>query len=323
MKKNIGIIGTGSLGTALTYLLSQNKNKIYLYEKNPQIFSQILKHPKIKKQKNIFPTSSLEEIIQTCEYLIPCLPSSVIDFFYNDLKPTYNNQKIISVSKGFYLNTTRTISQTITSWLPLKNFIVFSGPTFAEEIIQQNPTSAILASNNPNISKELFSIFNNNFFTPQIIHNKTIENEYTGILKNCYAISLGIISKANFGMNTKCLCIDKIFTECKTFYQNNQLDSNQLYNISFLGDLIATGFNQNSRNYQFGQKLKHNKKITVEGELNLKPLLQIAKKTNTSLPILEITNKIINQPQNFSQHIRQLQKILLAPSISMTAHTNK
>lgn len=311
MKKQIGIIGTGSLGTALIYLLSQNNHQINIYDKNKQILNKCLNNPKIKKQKNVFPTNTILETINNSEYLIPCLPSQAIDYFYDILKTNYCNQIIMSVSKGFYCNSQQTISQKVSPWLKSKNFVVFSGPTFSNEILNDEPTSAIFATSNQTISKLIFNIFKSKNFTPKL-DSHVVETEFGGIMKNCYAITFGLLEHAHLGMNTKSLLLDKIISETKEFYKNTGLQWQQAYQMSFLGDLIATSYNTDSRNFQFGKQLRHNKKVTVEGEQNILPLLQIAKQTKTKLPILENTHQTISNPLSFRYQILKLKQILLA-----------
>ncbi len=311
MKKKIGIIGTGSLGTALVYLVNKKNHQIYIYDVNQNNIDKLFQNKKIQRKENIIPLSSMSDVINKSQYLIPCLPSAIIDIFYQTLQPIYNQQKIISVSKGFYQNSQYTISQKVTPWLPPKNFVVFTGPTFSHEIINDEPTSAIIASKKLETAKEVQQLFSTKYFNP-VITNHVLESEYGGILKNCYAICFGILHHASLGMNTKSLCLDKILQETKDFYQKNNLNGKDVYNISFLGDLIATSYNPKSRNFQFGNRLQHHQKITVEGELNIKPILLLANKTKTKLPILKKTHQIISNPNKIILQINDLKKILLS-----------
>ncbi|MFA4930794.1 MAG: NAD(P)-binding domain-containing protein [Patescibacteria group bacterium] len=291
-KYKISIIGTGSLGTALSSLLLTNGHEIGIYEKNKtslERFKQTIKSPAVK----IF--SDMATCLCFGDIIIPCLPSSSLPKFYHyisDLKPT---QKIISISKGLYPNTLKTISQHLLNFnYDLSNFMVFSGPTFAQEIINQYPTISTISSPNYQNKKIAQAIFCNQYFNIEFNRHVTT-TEYNGILKNCYAITFGIISHLGFGMNTKSAAIIKIITELQPLYRKLKLHRQDLYSISFLGDLIATGLNPNSRNFQAGYKLSKNKNITTEGFKNIKSILKITQNNQTVLPILHQTDQIINK----------------------------
>lgn len=303
----IAIIGTGALGTALAYLLLKNKNQISVFEPNPDNLHFFLTHRQIKKYSSKITVckSTKECITKDFDIIMPCIPSKYINSFYKEFLPTNNKSShIISISKGLYPNTIQTISQ----YVKLPKFSVLSGPTFANEILDNMPTACTVATKYKKDFDVISKIFNTNFFTCHYSQNLTA-TELGGILKNCYAITLGIIDH-QFEMNSKSLGILQILKEAQTLYQKLKLPTTEIYSLSLLGDLIATGLNPASRNAAFGFSLKYQKNTTIEGADNITPILKFATKYKIKLPILSQTNQIILKPSlnNFSK----LSKILLA-----------
>lgn len=300
-KYQVSIIGTGSLGTALAYLTKKNGHKIKAYEKNQKAkerFVQITNN-------DIKPSPSLKKCIENSDIIIPCLPSHALPEFYNQIQPQIKtNTKIISISKGLFPESQNTISQQLKKIISDKNFIVLSGPTFAQEIIDEYPTACIIASKHKPNKKIAIELLANKHFQIEYSSN-VVTCEYNGILKNCYSVTMGIIDKLGYGMNTKSLAIVKITNEISQFYKIIKLQTKDIYSLSFLGDFVATGLNPNSRNFQAGQNLD-TKKTDAEGINNIKTIIKIAKLNKAKLPILEQTSKIINKktsPKSLVNHL--------------------
>ena len=98
-------------------------------------------------------------------------------------------------------------------------------------------------------------------------------------------------------MNTKSAAITKIINEVTQLYKSIKIPQTQTYSLSFLGDLVATGLNPESRNTQFGKQLKSKKNTTIEGADNLLPMIKFASKYHIDLTILKLTSQIISHPQ--------------------------
>jgi len=309
-KFNISLIGTGSLGTALSFLVLSNRHHLSVFEPNQTNLQNFLHHPQIKKFKNITVCPNIENVLdKKFDYIIPCIPSKYIDSFYQSFFSVSNHHShIISISKGLYPNTTKTISQQIKNKHPLSKFSVISGPTFANEILNTYPTKCTIATKTKTSYQNIQSIFSNHFFSTEYSHD-LLAVEFGGILKNCYAVTLGIVDHF-YEMNTKSLTIIQILSETQKLYQKLNLDPQNIYSLHFLGDLIATGLNLDSRNTTFGHDLKYKKNTTIEGADNISPILQLATNSKITLPILTQTQKIIRNPS--STNINRLAKILIS-----------
>jgi len=289
-KNQISIFGIGSLGQAMAYLASLNGHHLHIYDPDPSQLKKIRSHPKFN-QLPITCYQKPEPDLFVQPVIIPCIPSANLDQFYQLLSQNYQQNKIISVTKGFYPGRRQTISQALPQNIPRKNFIALSGPNMAGEIINHAPTSTIIASQNPRNFTLVKQILQTNFF--QIETSRHLEaTEISGIYKNCYAISLGIIDQLSHAMNTKARAIIRMVAEIKPLYI--KLKAEELAtSTAFLGDLIATGLNPASRNYRYGFLRPKKPSQTTEGSDNLKTAISFARQYKINLPILETTRKIL------------------------------
>lgn len=297
----ISVFGAGSLGQAIIYLAASNKNKVNVYDANPQQLKKAASHPKLKALKNITFFSKIDHELYTAEFIIPAIPSQPINQFYQQLQKHYSDNIIISVTKGFYPKTNQTISQTVKDFIPTSNFIVLSGPNFANEIFNHAPTITTLAGTSPIKTTKAQKIFQTAFFHISR-SKKVLPTEICGIYKNCYAITLGIIDQVSHAMNSKALAITRILEEITPLFSRLKTPA-LTTSPTFLGDLIATGLNPNSRNYRYGYLLKKDAKATTEGVDNIKPAINFAKQHKINLPLLVQTEKIL-------KHRYQPEKIL-------------
>jgi len=291
-KLNISIFGAGSLGQALAYLAATNKHQIKIYDTNPSQIRKITRNPKFKSFKNISFLEKKNQELYDADLIIPCIPSQAIKKFYQELSSQQYSRKILSITKGFYPKSHSTISQSTKGIISPKNFIVSSGPNFADEIINHAPTQTVVASSNATNFSLIKKVLETNFFHIQTT-KKIIPTEISGILKNCYSITLGMVDHATHSMNARATTICRILDEINPLF--TKIKAGEFtHSITFLGDLIATGFNPHSRNYRCGYLLKKDKKTTTEGIDNIKPAIAFAKQHKVDLKILKQTEKIIN-----------------------------
>lgn len=299
MKKNlshhkctVSIIGIGSFGTSLAYLITSNQHHLKIFENDIKRLNKFQNNTLFADLPNISYYSNLSECVKNTDYVIPCLPSKNLRQFYSQItKHISQKTKVISVSKGLFPNTTETISHHISRYIKPSNFFVLSGPTFAHEILAQHPTRCIIAGQKK-LYPSINSLLTNDFFTTEY-SSDIIGTELGGILKNCYSITLGMIASHQYGLNTTAMLINSIINEVKPLFEYFHCPKSSVYSLSFLGDLIATGLNPHSRNYSLGFSKKINPHTTSEGYENISPVLKLAKKAKIRLPILSSTKKLL------------------------------
>ena len=168
MKKlKVSVIGSGSFGTALASLSARCGHKVMIYSKNDTTVKEINQEQKnlryfpdtLKLPKNIFATKNIDECLENANMVIHAIPvQKSMDFLKeNSMKIPDNTPYIIS-SKGILLNEQKFFSEIWGDiFKPERNInhCVFSGPSFAIEIINQVPTAVTLACKDLKVAKSI------------------------------------------------------------------------------------------------------------------------------------------------------------------------
>ncbi|MBQ9023627.1 MAG: NAD(P)H-dependent glycerol-3-phosphate dehydrogenase [Bacilli bacterium] len=298
--KNITIIGSGSFGCALSYILSKNNHNIKIWSYTKEETNLINNEHKCKFLDNLILTDSIkcytsyEEAINESEYIILVVPRNAIIQTCINIKPFIKNQTIILATKGLsgkdYL-----LSDVIKDELN-KDVSIISGPSHAEQIIKDIPTY-INYYGKENI-KELFET--DNF---HLIYN----NDYIGMqigaaLKNVIAIICGIAEGLNYETNTMSYLITKGLKEIKNIGIKMGAKEETFYDLCSLGDLLTTTLSLDSRNKRFGLLLSKGKNIdeiqkeigmTIEGLDALNNAHYLIDKYNLDCPLITNLYEII------------------------------
>jgi glycerol-3-phosphate dehydrogenase (NAD(P)+) len=280
-------------------LWSHSKEKAKELEKTRE---NKIKLPDIKINKDIIITSDLEYSIKGSEIIILSVPSALVkETSINISKYVNKEQLIINTAKGFDLDTLNTLSTVIREVLPDNEIAVLSGPSHAEEVARNIPTSILIASFNKKIIRLVQDNFMNDNF--RIYGSKDITGvEIGGAVKNVIALASGIADGLGFGDNTKAALMTRGFAEIKRLGVKMGAKPSTLYGLSGIGDLIVTCTSMNSRNRRAGiligqgYKLKEAEdkiKMVIEGVNAAKACHSLMQKFDISMPITESVYNIL------------------------------
>ena len=304
MHKKILVVGAGAWGTAIANVLSKKNNKVYLWARDQKLSNHINKNKINKKYfKNIRLNRKLKSITgnfnaKEYHYIFYILPATAFDNFCEDYLKNQKINDLIVCSKGICKNG-EFVSKMITKKLNFKNYHFLSGPSFADEVISGKPTALSLSSQK--INKNIGNIFKDTNI--RIYYSEDVRTlEFLGIIKNIYAIGSGIIDAELLGQNARAAYITRCIVEIKGMLKLLNLNTNMIYSLGGIGDLILSCSSSKSRNYKFGYNfLKKNKILTnlktIEGLNSCLTIKKNKKVMINSLPILNTIIKIINGSQ--------------------------
>lgn len=294
--KNITIIGSGSFGCALAYVLSKKNNvKIWSFTKeetdliNNEHKCKFL--PDLILDKSIKCYISYEDAIKESEYIVLVTPSNVLKQTCKNIKPYINKQKIIIASKGFQDN--KILSDIVKEELNIDSYII-SGPSHAEQIIKDVPTYI-------NYSGPIKDLFETDNFH-MIENNDIIGIQVGAALKNIISIICGIADGLNYESNTISYIITKGLKEINEIAIKMGAKEETTYDLCTLGDLLTTTLSLDSRNKRCGILLAQGKKIdeikeeigmTIEGLDALNNACYLINKYNLNCPLINNLYEII------------------------------
>ncbi len=307
--ENLGIIGSGSWGTALAQTLSEKFKRVTIWGKNKNLIDCINKErvnfkylPEIILNENIKGTTDLEEVFKTSEIIIIAIPTQAIRETLSDLALNLNDRYIISASKGIEIESLKLVSDILEEILkiPRKNLFVLSGPSFAKEVAQRLPTAITLAGE-CSIGEDLQYLLTTPTF--RVYLSDDIKGvEIGGAVKNVIAIATGVSDGLGFGNNARASLITRGLYEMTKLAKVYGGKAETLYGLSGLGDLVLTATGNLSRNRQFGYLLGKGLSVkraleevrqVVEGVKTVKAIKKLIDMYNLELPISETVYKVI------------------------------
>lgn len=316
----IAVLGAGSWGCALALVLAHNQIAVNLWGHSPSDM-QLLKKT---RQNKYLPEFTLPDLIHVCDDLDEALadvvgilivvPSDAFSDILNQIKA--RNQHHLPIAwgtKGLAANTAL-LSDYAREILGAQACLcVLSGPSFAKEVAQQQPTAITAASEDKSASFWQTQLHNEYFRV--YISDDLVGAQLGGACKNVLAIAVGIAEGLGFGGNTRAALMTRGFAELFRLGRKMGAQEATLMGLSGMGDLILTCSENQSRNRRFGiaigkgeniAQIKKNIGQVIEGEHTAKLVYQLSQRLVIDMPITEQVYHILYHGQNPTGAVKAL-----------------
>jgi glycerol-3-phosphate dehydrogenase len=243
MKKTtkIAIIGAGAIGLALGKVLKKkNGNRIVFFDAAPG---------KVKGQR------SLLETLAGADFAIFCLPSFALrEALAAAVLVLGPRSVVVSVSKGVETDTGLTTDKLLEKILPARQpFAVLFGPMLAAELAAGKRGYGVAAGRG-GAAKKVSALFRGTHFAVSP-SDDLAGVALCGVLKNIYCVGLGMISAFATGDNVRGAYVSAACREMVGIVKMSGGRPETALQVCGLGDLVATGYNAGSRNWQVGLAL--------------------------------------------------------------------
>tara|TARA_B100001250_G_scaffold213982_1_gene183548 strand:- start:29684 stop:30652 length:969 start_codon:yes stop_codon:yes gene_type:complete len=255
---NIIVLGAGVFGTSIANELAVNiSNKVLLYSRNQNKVDEINSH---NTNKSCFPNKQLNKQLQAtsdindisdARILLIALPSKVILENLRILKSyLHKDVLLVNLSKGL-LNGGITIVESVQKELGINNIVTLKGPSFAVEVIEHADTLLTLGYT----TTEQYNIIR------EVVQNTALHIDCTtdirgvellSVLKNIYALVLGVVDAKYNSPNTRFMILTKAFSEIRVVLKSLGGSDATLFLACGFGDLCMTSLNDLSRNRTLG-----------------------------------------------------------------------
>lgn len=309
MEQHIAVLGAGSWGTALSVVLAKNGHKVMLWshreeeaQKMQKEREQSSKLPGVKLPDQITVTGDMKEALKDNDAIVLAVPSTAVRStakILKDLVPEH--QMIICVAKGIEDETFLTLTEIIEEEIPGVRACVLSGPSHAEEVGKEMPTTVVAGAKEKEDALYIQDIFMNSYFrvytSPDVIGI-----EMGGALKNVIALAAGIADGLGYGDNSKAALITRGISELTRLGTALGGQVETFSGLTGVGDLIVTCTSVHSRNHRAGELIgkgytaeeaMEQVQMVVEGVNSAKAALHLARKKGVTVPIIEKVNAVL------------------------------
>ncbi len=319
---NISIIGSGSIATALGNILSAKNNlNVTLLSIEDDVVDSINKSninykyfPNIKLNHKLKATND-NKILNSANVVFLAIPSSVTVDFILSLKNELNkNSILVNLAKGFG-NENKTIVECLEDKIP-NPVCSLKGPTFARELINKSPTAFTLGTRNEDVFKLFSEIFKDtNIFID--FSTDVIGVEILSILKNIYAIAVGIVDAHFNSPNLRFLFLTKAFKEMKNIHLQFGGDEETLFKYCGYGDFGLTALNDLSRNRTLGLLIGKgfftndiSDKVLLEGRIAVNVFCKKISRINSlkDYHIISELYRVFNNSYDVSKFVNEILK---------------
>ena len=304
-----GVIGSGSWGTALARVLSKNGHEVTLWSRREEESLMLReerenksKLPGVKIPDDIICTTDLEQAVREKDILVLATASPSIRSMAKKMAPyVAAGQLIVDVSKGIEESTLMILTDVIEQEIPQCRAAVLSGPSHAEEVGRDIPTTVVAGAKDRETAEYIQNLFMNKVFRVYTSPDM-LGIELGGALKNVIALAAGAADGLGCGDNTKAALITRGIAEMSRLGVAMGGHIETFNGLTGIGDLIVTCASMHSRNRRAGiligqgktmQEAMDEVKMVVEGVNSAKAAKTLAEKYGIDMPIVQEVNQVL------------------------------
>lgn len=318
----VTVLGGGSFGTALANIVASNGHHACLWfrdEKRAEECQRTRENshylPGYRLHDNLSVTSALEKSVANAEVIVIAIPSHSYRQVVRAAAPFVRpGTVLVSATKGIESPDFTLMSDILAQELSDVRIGVLSGPNFAKEIVQNQQTGSVLASNDEQVLELIPRVFSSSTFRVYSSRDK-FGVELAGALKNIYAIITGMASALGCGCNTHAMILTRALAEMGRFADQLGANAITFLGLAGVGDLILTCSSDLSRNYRVGYAIGSGKTLetilsemgqVAEGVNTLKVVKQKAGELGVYMPLASGLHGVLFEGQDIAEVVQTL-----------------
>ncbi len=255
------VIGYGSWATALVKVLTERDCEVGWYVRNPEILESLLAEGRNSRYLSdvefdtarIRPSDDLNKVVAEADVLVLASPSAYLKKFLEPLTVSLKDKFIISAIKGIVPDDYVTIIEYLSEHYGLSNdqLGIITGPSHAEEVALERLSYLTVVCTDEENARLLGERFSTKYV--QISYASDLYGvEYASVLKNIYALAVGIAAGLGYGDNFLAVLISNSAMEMSRFLNESAPTERNTLASAYLGDLLVTCYSIYSRNRRLG-----------------------------------------------------------------------
>lgn len=316
------VIGHGSWATAIVKILLDSNNHVNWYVRNSEVANHIMQHrcnSKYLSQVHFYSnrltvTQDIDEAVDKSDIVILATPSAFLKGVLAGMTAKLDQKFVISAIKGIvpdqYITVAEYVNQTY--GLPYDQIGIITGPCHAEEVALERLSYLTIVCKSLDTAREVGDRFATSY-TKISLSSDIYGVEYSSVLKNIYAIAVGMCHALGYGDNFMAVLIANAAIENDRFLETTYPSQRNTNASAYLGDLLVTCYSQFSRNRTFGimigkgysvKNAQIEMNMVAEGYYSAACIHHINQKWNVDMPIANAMYEILYKQRNAAQAIR-------------------
>jgi glycerol-3-phosphate dehydrogenase (NAD(P)+) len=305
----VAVLGAGSWGTTLANLLVDKGERVRIWAYEPEVVDAINRRhenplflPGYQLANGLHACGDAGEAVADAEVIVSAAPSHAVRRVVSGIRESVKSDTlVVSATKGIETDTLALMSAVLAECLPQTRFAALSGPSFALEVCQGQPTLVVAAARSAAVARDTQRLF----ATPRFrvySHDDVLGVELAGALKNVIAIAAGILDGLGMGHNPRAALITRGLAEITRLGLALGASPLTFAGLAGMGDLILTATGDLSRNRALGVALAQGESFedyrathrsVAEGANTSKAGAALGSKMGVELPIIEKVGDVL------------------------------
>jgi glycerol-3-phosphate dehydrogenase (NAD(P)+) len=305
----VGVLGAGAWGTALADLLARAGHDVTLWAYEPEVAAAITERHEnpvylagIALSPTLKGTADAVASVHGAELILSVSPSHATRSVLGRVRDAVPaGTPVVSATKGLELDSLALMSDVVAEELPHAQLVVLSGPSFALEVAQGQPTAVVAAS----ASLDAAALVQRAFGTPRFrVYTGTdvVGAELGGALKNVMAVAAGMLEGLGLGDNPRAALLTRGLAEITRLGTAMGADPLTFAGLAGMGDLVLTCCGALSRNRQLGvavargttlEQWRATHRTVAEGANAARAAVGLAARFGVELPIAEQVRNVL------------------------------
>lgn len=265
--ERVAVLGAGAFGTAVSMVLHANGASVRVWGRSPERVRRLQEVrenerylPGVPLPADLFLTPSADEALDGARIVVVAVPTQFIRVTLESLASALGKASegavFLSLAKGIEKKTRLRASEVLSQVLgaPSRRIAVLSGPSHAEELARDLPTTVVVACTAEETARTMQALLGNEIlrvYTSQDV----LGVELGGALKNVIAVAAGICDGLGLGDNSKAALLTRGLSEITRLGTALGADPATFFGLSGVGDLIATCYSPFGRNREVGERI--------------------------------------------------------------------
>jgi len=307
----VAVIGYGSWATAIVKILLENTPRVGWFILEPKDLEYLRSHhtnPYYLRDvhfdtSRLYLSDNINTVVEGADVVIVCVPSAYVKTHMAGLTVPLSEKFVVSAVKGIIPGDHLTLGEYLNRrhGVPFDRIGIVTGPCHAEEVALERLSYLTMVCKQDANARALGELFSTEYIRVSY-SNDIYGAEYAAVLKNIYAIAVGIAVGLGYGDNFNAVLISNAAAEMSRFVERSFPGDRHITDSAYLGDLLVTCYSQFSRNRTFGamvgkgysvRSAQAEMRMVAEGHYGSKGIEFINRKLKIDMPIADAVYDIL------------------------------